>query len=198
MEVRENVERFLKKEGINPESLVLGEQVHGKRVRVVNKNETGKVLKNTDGLITSSREIVLGVLIADCLPVSFVSENICGILHVGWKGLQKGIIKEALLKVEEKERVENLFFEIGPGIEMCHFQVREDFAENFEKDFVGKFLKKKENKLFFDLKKATKKKIEECGGKKIKTSDICTFCSEKYFSYRKGNITERMIALIKL
>ncbi len=201
MNKEENINLFLKEKGFDPEALVLGEQVHGRKVEIVGKRDGGGTIKRTDGLITSSEDIILGVLVADCLPLSFSSKELCGILHVGWKGLFRGIIEEGMKKVRNLGiNPEVMQFEVGPGIGVCHFEVKEDLLKKMRKvegeREMNNFLQKREGgRIFLDLKELTKRRIEELGGRNIKISTECTFCEENLFSYRRDREVCNMLAL---
>ncbi len=203
MSSERNITRFLNRKGINRDELVTGKQVHGKEIAVIRKREEVSSLNECDGIMSLSKDLVPGVFVSDCLPISFHLDGICGILHVGWKGLAKGIIEESFRKIERLGRdPKEAYFEIGPGIGACHFEVREDLLSYFknynkrgeEEDFV----QKRGVKTFFDLKGLARKKMEDRGVRNIKVSSICTFCNKDYFSLRREGEIINMLALIRL
>ncbi len=201
MILQENIARFCKKNGIKYQNIVTSHQVHGKEVKIVQENGEKLI---ADGLLTKSTNVVLGVRVADCLPVSMKTENICGLLHVGWRGMIEGIIEEGIKKMTEEGKVkaEDIIFEIGPGIGSCHFEIGEDLVKRFSEDKVIKdpapYLIEKKERVFLDLKKIVRDKIISQGGRVIKISSICTFCSDDHFSFRRNNKSERLIALVSL
>ncbi len=201
MNTKKNINSFLFRENLKEGSLVLGEQVHGKEVTLVNTEDCGKIMPQTDGLITTSKEIVLGVMVADCLPVSFFSDNLCAIIHAGWKGAGKGIIEETLKEIKKYEKISALACEIGPGIGSCHFEVKEDLIKEFEKNGkvdIKPFLERRGGKIFLDLKRLVAENIEKYGLKNISISPICTFCNDEYFSFRRNRKVNNMIALVNI
>jgi copper oxidase (laccase) domain-containing protein len=83
---------------------------------------------------------------------------------------------------------------IGPGIDACHFEVKEDFQEKLA-DFP-QFFTEKEGKTFFDLKKLAEFLLLKQGVLKqnIKISRDCVFClGDKYFSFRRDEKKESEI-----
>ena len=64
----ENRKKLADTLGFNPEKLVLGQQVHGKRVQVVTVNSPNPA-PETDALVTNLPGIPLMLLYADCLPL---------------------------------------------------------------------------------------------------------------------------------
>ena len=49
-----------------------------------------------DGIITKNKNVLLGILTADCAPVILLGKEYFGILHVGWRGLLNNIILNAV------------------------------------------------------------------------------------------------------
>ena len=77
--VLENRRRALTSLGAGPEDLVLGEQVHGAEVAIVDASARGRgattmtdALPAADAIVTADPGIVLGVLVADCVPIVIV------------------------------------------------------------------------------------------------------------------------------
>ncbi len=199
MKDKNNLTSFLRANNVDVNSLVTGSQIHGKEVVIVNDRNKENVFNRVDGFITRSKNIVLGVYVSDCLPISFHSNDICGILHVGWKSLFKGIIEESISIVESFDiNCKDLNFEIGPGIEDCHFEVKDDFLKEFnnleEAKNFNKYIVKRNGKFFFNLKKIARDKVLECGVESIKVSPVCTFCNDNFFSFRRDKKIKSMLA----
>ena len=108
---------------------------HGSRVVAVGKKNAGKIIKNCDGLITNDPEIYLKVSAADCLPIAFFdpSTNSIGLVHAGWRGLENGVIKNAvnLMKETFGSRVDKIVVFVGPYICQKHYEVKNDVYEKF-------------------------------------------------------------------
>ncbi len=199
MKLRKNVLNFCSTNKINYNNLIVPSQVHGKNIKIVTEKEKGLIIPNTDGLITKSSNIFLGVFIADCIPVSFYSKKMCGILHVGWRGLSKNIIEEALsLVLNLKEDPVKLCFTIGPGIGTCHFKIGEDVVNSFTHIKINNFLTTKNDDIFLDMKKIIKFILISNNIKKIREINECTFCNKKYFSFRRKKSKKRMIAITSI
>lgn len=95
-----------------------------------------------DGLITTNRNLIPTVTVADCMPLYLYDPvtGVFGIVHSGWKGT--GIIVDAI-KLAGKNygaRVEDFCIILGPHIRDCCYIVNEEranwFAENFTPDCV--------------------------------------------------------------
>ncbi|MGM0438889.1 MAG: peptidoglycan editing factor PgeF [Patescibacteria group bacterium] len=195
MNKQENIAIFLTKKGIDPSDFIRAELVHGKEVKVVGEDQKGEIIKETDGLITTDKNIALGVTVADCLPIYLHSEKFIGILHAGWKSLEKEIIPEAINKIKKiGEDPKNIKAYIGPSIQVCHFEVKEDLVEKFS-DYKNCF-EKKDEKIFLNLQKIAKNQLNSYGVNNIKDSNKCTYCNQKFFSYRRDKEINNMLAVI--
>ncbi len=191
----ENITDYLNKKKIDPDKFVRAELIHGKKIEIVNSHDGGTVINGVDGLITTS-DCVLGVTVADCLPVYISSKRAVGILHAGWKSLKRGIIEEAIGKITEiGERKEDLEVFIGPSIQSCHFEVKDDLVEKFS-DYDNCF-ENRDDKIYLNLQKVAKEKLNSNGVKNVKISKRCTYCDDRLFSYRRDRKINNMLAVIK-
>ena len=87
---------------------------------------------------------------------------------------------------------------IGPSIQKCCFEIRDDIVGNFKIECVTPT--QENGKYKVDLQYQARNEIIQIGFKKnqIKVSTDCTYCSqEKYHSFRRdGKNSGRMIGLI--
>jgi len=191
--------------GITPESVVTVGSLHNSNVKMVSRKDTGKIIKDIDGLLTNEKNLFLSLTVADCLPVYLYDprKEVVGLLHGGWKGVAKDILVGAVEKISANfgSCAEDILVAIGPGISQCHFEIKEDVLVNFSPFLLKKTLIKRDKKMFLDLKKIVQIQLLGLGLKKenIEISPDCTFClHDKYFSYRreKSEIPKTMIAVI--
>jgi len=185
-----NRERFLNKLGLSEKNVIGVKSVNGDNIEIVTKEDRGNFIHNTDGLITNDKNVYLSITIADCLPIVIFDpqKEVISLIHSGWKGLEKKITKKAVKKMEENFDVNSkeLLVGIGPGIGVCHFEVKEDFPAKFKP--YPEAIIKKDGKSYVDLKLIAKRQLEEAGIKpaNIDVSPKCTYCqADTYFSYRK-------------
>ncbi len=189
----QNIRSYLHKKGIASDEFVRAGLSHGKKIAVVGKEDGGLIIPEVDGLMTED-PIYLGVTVADCLPVYIFFGNFHGILHAGWRGLHGGIIENAVEKIEEmgEDPAETSVF-VGPSIRVCHFEVKDDLVREFS-EYPDCF-RKEENKNFLNLQKVVENKFNRFGIKRIIVSSECTYCNNKYFSYRRDKKLKSMLAL---
>lgn len=201
--ILKNRERFLKKLNIHPSMIVSGGLSQDNRIKVVEKGDRGKIIKNTDGLLTKEKVLFLAITVADCLPIFIYDkrEELVGILHAGWRGLSKNIASLAIKKMRKAfgSKPENILAGIGPGICLKHYSIGGKVIQHFQSFLEGLIFEK--GKCFLDLKKIAKLQLLKEGlrFKNIEITPGCTFCQkDKYFSFRrdKPKEIEAMMAVI--
>ena len=206
--VLKNRKIALKKIGLEKKKLIIPNQIHSNKVIIVNEKSVNKKI-TADALLTTSNKIVLGILTADCAPILFFDKkkNIISIVHAGWKGAKNGIIKNTLkLMLECGSKLDNIISCIGPCIGKESYKVKKHFFKKIINENIQnkKYFKKKNNEMFFDLKKYIVNKIKNFGVKKILFKSFDTYKNEKeFFSYRRSlklsqNDYGRCISLISL
>ena len=127
-------------------NLIKPRQYHTNNVKIV-KNKINvlapdfnlKKYKETDGLITNRKNMVLSTTNADCIlflifdPVKKVIANV----HSGWKGTLQRIIVQTINKMVNEFgcNPEDIICCICPSIRKCHFEVGQDVKDEFQKQF---------------------------------------------------------------
>jgi len=94
---------------------------------------------DADGILTDM-PVLLGVTVADCLPVAFRTGNWSALLHSGWQGT--GILGVALFGLEtifsqeqKNTSVTALAVVFGPSVRADHYPVPEERAALFARRF---------------------------------------------------------------
>ena len=180
---------LLKEFGLEEDRIYLPIQKHTNHIHVLESN-IGPVV--ADAVITDRQDVLIGVIIADCVPVLVYDqkEKIIGAVHAGWKGTAGGILQKSLLKMKEmfNSRPDNILVSIGPSIKKCSYEVDADVKYAVEsKTGQGNYFDPKGDKYMIDLAEANRIQALNSGvpEKSIWKSADCTFCNpEKYYSYR--------------
>lgn len=90
-----------------------------------------------DGIITKNKDLIPTVTVADCVPIFLYDFQIgvFGICHSGWKGT--GIIKEAINLMQKNygSCPENICVALGPHINQCCYDIDDERAAFFRKNF---------------------------------------------------------------
>ncbi|QQK76724.1 peptidoglycan editing factor PgeF [Salicibibacter cibarius] len=193
---------------------VFGEQVHGGVVRKVDETDGGRgsfklddTIPDVDGLYTTTKNLWLMSLYADCVPLYFYNrgQTIAGIAHAGWKGTAANIGGEMVRIWDEIEGIpaEAIHVVIGPSIGKAAYEVDDKVITALKKVLPrGKEpWTQHESGLFqLDLKEANALLLEKAGIKRahMDISNACTYENEElFFSHRRDSgQTGRMMAYI--
>ena len=185
-----NRESFFINQGIEARKVVFANLVHGSQVRVVRRSDRGKIMPAGDALITGDLGVVLALTVADCLPVYFydLNKKVVAIAHAGWRSLKAGVINKVIAEFLTKfdSEVQDIMIQVGPHIQACHFEVKEDVAKEFS-EYPDQIINKA-GKRYINLAGVVVEQLVKLGLKReqIKISPDCTYClSDKYFSYRR-------------
>lgn len=164
-------------------------QKHTNRIQILAADTTPEV---ADAVITVRKEIYIGVLVADCVPILLYDKGkkVVGAVHAGWRGTAQQILNETIRTIqgEFNSNLEDIFIAIGPSIGKCSYEVDEDVKVAVEQATGrGDYHIKKGDKYFIDLSTANRLQALAAGisEQNIWQSDECTFCDpEKFYSYR--------------
>ena len=188
--VKKNLKIVSKKFKISPKELILLKQTHSNKCHFILKKPSKKLVG--DGLITSKKNLALGILTADCAPVLIYDKKLPMIaaIHVGWKGAFKNILKKCVKFMTQKgSKKQNISAVIGPSIFKDNYEVKKDFMKKFLNlsNRNRKFFYFKKSKIFFDLKEFIKSQLRSL---KISNIDIInkdTFKNRsEFFSARRA------------
>jgi len=177
--------------------IVLCQQIHSANITEIENDDSApgiqniSIVKNCDGLVTSKKNLWLGIRTADCAPVMLFSyiENKIAALHVGRQGALKGIIGKTICNFFKKPA--GIYAAVGPHIKKCCYHF--DAYNNNEIGQFGRFYSAAEKTI--DLTGYIKDQLIKCGLKndKIYISDYCTYCGgeDKFFSHKRSNGKEK-------
>lgn len=203
--------------GFNYDAWTSAEQVHGNRVEIVTIEERGKgrynlddAIKNADGIVTNSPDILLTSFYADCVPLYFFDpvNKVIGLAHAGWKGTVLKIGEQMIntMKKNFNSNINDIKTAIGPSIDQCCYEVNDQVIRPLKESITNipeiAIIDKKNGHYDLDLKKINQQIFLDAGilPENIEISSLCTSCEEKmFFSHRrdKGH-TGRMISWIGL
>lgn len=172
-------------------------QVHGCGVidgeRAVNTS--------ADACFTDMSNIVCAVMTADCILLLMCNRSGTKVaaIHVGWRGLCRGIIANSVGKFNESHEVLLAWF--GPRICAHHYQVQDDMRntclQSLSTAAESAFSPAGQGKWYADIEKLAKIELERLGILGIFTCDRCTYSeADVFYSYRRDGETGRMASLI--
>lgn len=154
--------------------------------------------KETDGIVTNKKNLILSTTNADCILLLFFDpiKKVIANVHSGWRGTLQRISTKAIEKMEKEYNcnTKDIICCICPSIRKCHFEVEKEVKDMFEKEFKG-IIEKNDiitetilnKKWTIDTVLINQVILEEKGLKKenIIDSKICSVCNSNLIhSYR--------------
>ena len=190
--VLNNLNIISEKMGISINNLFLMNQTHSNKVVTINQENKSIRRINGDALITQMEGVAISVLTADCVPILIYEKvnHIAACIHAGWRGALNGIIKNTLNGIINISKNNKIYVAVGPCIGVKNYEVGKDFYNEFIKeDKKNKifFLKNKNNKFLFNLRKYVNFKIKEFNVEHVENIDFDTYTDkENFFSFRRS------------
>jgi len=180
-------------------------QVHGTDIYCLTEPlEEDKEVDGFDALITNISGVGLMIQQADCQAV-LLFDPVCEVIaavHCGWRGSVQGILERVVAVMMKKygSAAADLQAIISPSLGPCcaeFVNFRQELPQDFQRFMVG------EN--YFDFWQISKHQLMSVGmlEENIGAAEICTCCSDDYFSYRRASrlakgITGRNCSVIAL
>jgi YfiH family protein len=191
-----DIEAVSKALNISQDNIYLPIQKHTDKVLILDYDIEPKI---ADAVITNMKDVLIGVQVADCVPVLLYDKktHAAGAVHAGWRGTAQAILKKTIKAMVERfySMPSDIMIAIGPAIRWCCYGVGYEVIEAVEK-VTGSitevknskdYIIKRGDKYCLDLPTANKYQALSLGVplENIWMSDECTFClPEKYYSYR--------------
>ena len=173
-------------------------QVHSNKFCFINKKyKFSKKKFKGDALITNIKNLAIGVLSADCVPLLIYDQKlkIISAIHAGWKGAYKGIVeKVGNFFFKNGSKTKDLYAVIGPCITGKNYEVQKDFKKKFlKKDKKNnKFFKIIKNKTYFSLNNYVYNQLKKIGIKNLEIINKDTFDEKNnFFSSRRSIKTKK-------
>ena len=178
-----------------------------------------------DGMVTTTPELGLAILTADCLPLLLgdAGAGVIGACHVGWRGAAPGIV-QATLSQMYAAGAKNITALIGPTIRQTNYQigneVRDEIIKSQQKGEQVSSAKldgvadcfivdpKQTDRYLFDLPGFVKLQLDATGVRQIADCGEDTYTptgteSPRFFSHRRATHSAapdsgRQISIISL
>ena len=171
-------------------------QVHSAKYFIIKKNPKKKLVG--DCLITDIKNLPLGILTADCVPVLILDykKKIIAAIHAGWKGAYKNIITKVLKKlIRLGSNRKNIIAVVGPTIGEKNYEVGNEFKNKFIKKSKKNsvFFKLKQKKNYFNLSKYIQYQLNSFGISKIDVIRKDTFEKKNNFFSARRSLKENEV-----
>lgn len=145
--------------------------------------------RTADAVITKRKDVLLGVKVADCIPILLFDKerNIAAAVHAGWRGTAKGILKKTIRTMRNTYGSDpaDILISMGPSIKKCCYEVSDEVIQAITQETGdGDYY----SKTHLDLHGANRAQAVS-SGIRLQSIDIieeCTCCSNgNYHSYRR-------------
>ena len=169
-------------------------QVHGDEIQVVNAITSD--VPTCDGLITTTPNLPLAVMVADCIPLLLISKEAVGAIHVGRAGLVNRIALKALQMMRSLGAIE-IHAVLGPSICGSCYEVPFQMQQDVIAEHPRAFATTQKGTPALDLPKALIAELVTAGVS-YEASTVCTFEDDLHFSHRRQNPTGRFAGVVSL
>lgn len=195
--VTENRRRLADELEISPDAFIFPHQNHSANIKIVTGSDEKETdLSDTDGLITTTPNVFISILTADCVPLIFYDPagQILGVAHSGWRGTVKGIAREMIKKLttEFHSKPSDILVGIGPSIGPDTYEVGGEVIASVKATFGSEanliLNEEYNNKAYLNLWKANRILLEHMRvpPENIEKAYICTYTDhEMFFSARR-------------
>lgn len=197
--VDENRRQFFTSIGADTAQFASSHQVHG--TEILYTTEPGR-FDGYDALITDQPGLLIGVTVADCVPILIYDQahKAIAAIHAGWRGTVGGIVAKTLTAMQQRfgTTADQCYAHVGTCIDQNSFEVGPEVAHQFASAFTRDDVRS--GKSYIDLKAANTQLLMDFGipSGQITISPYSTVLNnEDYFSHRaERGQTGRMLAVI--
>jgi YfiH family protein len=187
--------------------IVWMDQVHGRRVAVVDRAMEADV-PETDALVTTSPDLVLAVLVADCVPVLLrgtIAEGpaagsaVVAAAHAGRRGLQLGVVEAVVSRMSSMGvQPKAMVAELGPAVCGKCYEVPTSMREEVAAIAPAARTVTRAGRPSLDLRAGLVQQLHALGISKVNVDPTCTLESPLHFSHRRDQRTGRCAGLIAI
>lgn len=198
--------------GIDADALVTVRQTHGSDILVIdepNDDYTHFLGIESDAIITSRPNVMIGVCVADCVPILLLDpkRNVAAAVHAGWQGTAAKLVSKTVAGMKSVFGCHpgELQAAIGPCIGSCCYEVDSQVRQAFAGADIpwDAFASPSGNgKWRLDLAGTNRDLLLTAGvpAESVQSAGMCVCCQKDlFFSYRrdKGE-TGRQMGFIML
>jgi YfiH family protein len=198
--VAANRARLARELGVPGDRLVWMSQVHGTGVAVVDGPQAGP-LPDTDAVVTATPGLVLGVLVADCVPV-LLADHVTGVVaavHAGREGVRRGVLPAALSAMASLgARARHVSALLGPAVCGSCYEVPEDMQADVARVAPAAAVRTRRGTPGLDLRAGLEEMLRRAGVTEVVHDPRCTVEDRTLFSHRRDGVTGRQAGIVWL
>ena len=184
-----NVKKMSNFLSIKKEDIYFPIQQHTDKILVIKSDLKPEI---ADAVITQRKGILIGIQVADCVPVLLFDRrrSVIGAVHAGWRGTVSGIVKKTVTLMGEhfSSSPGDILVALGPSIRWGCYKVGIEVKDAIYKATgEGKYFSQNDEGYYVDLSSANRYQALSMGisEENIWLSDECTYCNpDEYYSYR--------------
>ena len=198
--VAANRARVARELGVARDRLVWMNQVHGRGVAVVDGPQDGPV-PATDALVTSTRGLVLAVLVADCVPILLADHDrgVVAAVHAGREGVRQGVVPAALSAMAGLgARARHVTALLGPAVCGECYEVPEAMQAEVAEVVPAAAVPTRKGTAGLDLRAGIAELLTRAGVREVVHDPRCTVEDPNLFSHRRDRVTGRQAGLVWL
>jgi len=192
--VAANRARVAERLTVASDRLVTCYQIHSADAVVAETPWRREMAPRADGMVTTVRELALGVLAADCAPVLLADAEagVIGACHAGWRGALTGIAESTVEEMRRQgARLDRIVAVVGPCIGRLSYEVGPEFPAPFlaaEPRDADLFIPAARPEHFlFDLTGYMLRRLRRLGvGAAATTGGDTAAEAPRFFSYRRA------------
>ena len=212
--VVENRSRVCRALGFDLDDLVVANQVHGGAAVVVDARHRGRgarpddpAVADADALVTATPGVLLGVLLADCVPVVLLDprRHVVAVAHAGWRGTVAHVVTTTVRTMVDAFGCDpaDLRAGVGPSIGPASYEVDDDVVDEVGRAFpsADDLVRRVDDRTTFDLWRANTRDLLDAGvsPRHIECHGTDTYtATDRFFSHRAGAPTGRFMAFAAL
>lgn len=182
-------------------TIAFPEQVHGHGVALVaGPVDTGWSGAGCDAVVTAQREVPVGVLVADCMPVLLAdaSAGVVAAAHAGRRGLQTGVLQATLdAMVGMGADPASITAVIGPSICGRCYEVPADMRDEVDAAVPGTACETSRGTPGLDLVAGALGVLGRAGVA-ASAVGVCTTEDARFYSYRRDGVTGRFAGIVMI
>lgn len=199
--VRANRELVAKSLGLDADSVVWMNQVHGVDTVVVDEPWGDRPVPEVDAIVTARRGLALAVLTADCVPV-LLADPVAGVVaaaHAGRPGMMRGVVPAAVRAMTELGAEQGrIVARTGPAVCGRCYEVPEDMRAEVAAAEPAAHAETSWGTPAVDVSAGVHAQLDRLGVCDRAQSPVCTLESRDHFSYRRDRSTGRLAGYVWL
>lgn len=191
--------------------VVFARQVHGVRCAVVPasgarladpyREDLGEADGGYDALVTCGPGIVLGVLVADCVPVLLADAEagVVATAHAGRPGLLAGVLASVVAAMRTAgARPGRVRAALGPAAGPCCYEVPQAMQDDACAVLPQVRSRTTWGTASLDLRAGCRAALAAQGVHDVRVVGGCTVDDERLYSYRRSPVTGRFAGVVKM